>query len=111
MKYKTTQKFVKTHYEYVIKVGYCKLAYLLSWENPEAYTVRREGWGADIYGFGNTAIVTGYAPFGNITPDYEMCREYEELAREICHDSSISYEEQRFQIDALLERFLEEATA
>ena len=64
MKFKTTRKAIKQGYENVIQVPYCGLQNLLRCESPIAYTTRAEGWGADIYDFGNTAIVTGYAPFG-----------------------------------------------
>ena len=82
MKFKTTQKAIKNGYSNVIGVPYCALQRLLSCESEIAYTTRAEGWGADIYQFGNTAIVTGYAPFGNIRPGYEVNQRYEERATE-----------------------------
>ena len=66
MKFRTTQKAIKQGYNNVISVPYCALQSLLRCEDPIAYTTRVEGWGADVYAFGDTAIVTGYAPFGNI---------------------------------------------
>lgn len=80
MKFKTTQKAIKQGYSNVICVSYCALQRLLSCESEIAYTTRIEGWGADIYQFGNTAIVTGYAPFGNIRPGYEVNQRYEQRA-------------------------------
>ena len=66
MKFKTTQKEIKANYNTIICVPYCGLQNLLNYESPVAYTVRREGWAADIYDMGGgVAIVTGYAPFGN----------------------------------------------
>ena len=49
MKFKTTQKAIKANYTNIICVGYCDLQHLLTYKTPIAYTVRREGWGADIY--------------------------------------------------------------
>ena len=80
MKFRTTKKEINNGYTNRICVGYCALQTLLSFENPVAYTTRTEGWGADIYLFGTTAIITGYAPFGNIRPDYELCKKYERFA-------------------------------
>ena len=87
MKFKTTQKAIKANYTNVIYVGYCDLQHLLTYENPIAYTVRREGWGADIYEVNNnTVIVTGYAPFGNIRPDYDTVQKYEAMAKHVCYE-------------------------
>lgn len=110
MKYRTTQKAVKDSYINKICIGYCNLQYLLNYENPIAYTARREGWAADIYDFGNTAIITGYAPFGNIRPAYDICRKYDSAAEKICYDYSLSWEEQKKRIDNLIKNFIEGVT-
>lgn len=52
MKFKTTQKEIMANYNAIICVPYCGLQNLLNYENPVAYTVRREGWAADIYDMG-----------------------------------------------------------
>lgn len=110
MKYKTTQRAVKTGYENTICVGYCALQTLLRYESETAYTARREGWGADIYDFGNTAIVTGYAPFGNIRPGYEICRKYEKAAEKIAYDYNLKWEEQKTKMRELIDEFIKEVT-
>ena len=56
MKFKTTQKEIKASYKNIIKVGYCELQTLLRYEEPIAYTTRREGWGADIYRIDNNTV-------------------------------------------------------
>lgn len=69
MKFKTTQKAIKANYNTIICVPYCGLQTLLNYESPVAYTVRREGWAADIYDMcGGVAIVTGYAPIRKYSP-------------------------------------------
>lgn len=84
MKFKTTQKAIRANYNKIICVPYCDLQNLLSYESPIAYTVRREGWAADIYDMGGgVAIVTGYAPFGNIRPSYEVRERYDARAEKI----------------------------
>lgn len=111
MKYKTTQKAVNAGYYKRISIGYCNIQTLLAFESPVAYTTRREGWGADIYDMGgNIAIITGYAPFGNIRVTYEVQRRYEEEARKIRYNPALTWEEQKAQVQELLRQFVEEVT-
>ncbi len=109
MKFKTTQKAIRKGYQNVIAIGYCDLQTLLNYENPIAYTTRREGWGSDIYEINpSTCIVTGYAPFGNIRPSWKRTREYEEKARNIRYDYSLSWQEQQEKLHMLLIEFVKE---
>lgn len=108
MKFKTTKKAVMNSYNKVVCVGYCSLQSLLRCESASAYTVRREGWGADIYDFGNVAIVTGYAPFGNIHPAHETNQRYEKRAREIT-DEIYNWQEKKALLDELIKEYLREA--
>ena len=108
MKFKTTQRAVKAGYDKVISIPYCGLQSLLRFRNVAAYTTRREGWGADIYDFGTVAIVTGYSPFGNVEPPYEVYHKYDQQAEII--NASMRYEEKREALDKLLQSFLSEVT-
>lgn len=108
MKYKTTKSAVLHGYSTTISIPYCDIQTLLSFENPVAYTTRREGWGADIYEFNNVAIITGYAPFGKIKPSYEIRRKYEENARKIRYDYSLKWEEQKQQLRDMIDEFIKE---
>lgn len=109
MKFKTTQKAIKANYNKIICVPYCGLQNLLNYESPVAYTARREGWAADIYDMGGgVAIVTGYAPFGNIRPSYELRVRYETDAEKIRYISG--YEEKRDALRELQRAFIEEVT-
>lgn len=111
MKFKTTQKEIRANYNKIICVPYCGLQTLLNYENPVAYTIRREGWAADIYDMGGgVAIVTGYAPFGNIRPSYELRERYETDAEKIRYNYSLAWEEQRKQLEQLARAFIEEVT-
>ena len=102
MKFKTTKKEIEENYAKVICVGYDNLQSLLNYRSPVAYTTRREGWGADIYDMGNgTCIVTGYAPFGNIRPGYEINRKYEEMARK-----ALTKEDKEYLINEYLKEVL-----
>ena len=111
MKYKTTQKAVINGYWKTIKVGYCSLQYLLYFENPIAYTCGTYGHNSDVFHFGNKAIVTGYRPFGNVTPEYEVVRAYDQAAEKIVYNYSIPYEERKELVNMLLADFIKEATA
>lgn len=96
MKQKTTKKWIYENFANVIEVGYCNIQTLLAGLNPSYYTTRAEGWAADIYIVNNsTAIVTGYAPFGNIHPGYELQKKYEMLARRIIGDSLWDNQEEK----------------
>ncbi len=109
MKFKTTQKAIKNGYENVICVSYCALQRLLSCESEIAYTTRAEGWGADIYQFGNTAIVTGYAPFGNIRPGYEVNQRYEQKAMKAT-EGIHNYQEKKAILQELIKEYIQEVT-
>lgn len=111
MKFKTTQKAIKANYNTIICIPYCGLQNLLNYESPVAYTVRREGWAADIYDMGGgVAIVTGCAPFGNVRPSYELQERYERTAEKIRLNYSVSFEEQKNDMHNLQRAFIEEVT-
>lgn len=108
-KIKVNKKDIMTGWRNVICVGYCNLQYLLYYKNADFCTIRREGWGADIYKIDyNTVIVTGYAPFGNIRPDYELQTKYENMARIIVCDYKKDYQEAVKELDELLQGFIAE---
>lgn len=107
MKFKTTQREIKENYKTVISVPYCGLQNLLKYESPVAYTVRREGWAADIYDMGNgVAIATGCAPFGNVRTSYEIRERYEKQAEKVFY--SLGYEEKVKALQKLQKAFIEE---
>lgn len=109
MKFKTTQKEIRANFNKIICVPYCELQTLLNYESPVAHTVRREGWAADIYDMGcGVAIVTGYAPFGNVRPDYDICRKYEKQAEKIRYNYDLSYDRQRDMMKSLAKKFVKE---
>ena len=110
MKYKTTQREVKSGYSHVIYTGYCNLQTLLHFENPNAYTTRAEGWGADVYSFGSVAIVTGYAPFGTIRADYATCKAYEAKAAKIANHATWKWETKKLKTAELIRAFIQEVT-
>lgn len=111
MKFRVTQKEIKANFSKIISVPYCSVQNLLNFESPFAYTARREGWAADIYDMGGgVAIVTGYAPFGNIRPSHELLERYEKQAEFIRYNYPLSWTEQREQLRQLANEFIKEAT-
>ena len=109
MKYRTTRKDTLRWYD-CFRVGYCDLYYLLSASDSSAYTCGVYGWNADIYTFGNIAIVTGYRPFGRKI-DYKIIRAYNDLAKTIRYERRYKLEEQIDLINLLRDEFLEVLTA
>ena len=110
MKFRVTQKEIKANFSKIICAPYCSLQNLLCYESPFAYTARREGWAADIYDMdGGVAIVTGYAPFGNIRPAYELRERYETQAAAIRYNYQLSWAEQSEKLRELAKEFIKEA--
>lgn len=111
MKFKTTQKEIRANFSEIMRVPYCALQNLLNYEKPVAYTVRREGWAADIYDMGGgVAIVTGYAPFGNIRPHHEILALYDKKAERIRCSFSLDWDERREGLRKLQREFIDYVT-
>lgn len=111
MKYKVSKKQVQQGYKTIIAVPYNRLQTLLKCEKAEAYTERREGWAADVYGFDTDgAIATGNAPFGNIKPSAALMEKYEAEAREICRKYS-AFSEAEWRLEILARQFIDAAVA
>lgn len=110
---KITIKETKRIYNHIIKVDYCELQSLLNLISPFAYTSGVYGWNADVYDFGDIAIVTGYRPFGDIVASCELCHKYEQKAKEIMDwfdDMPYDWDRRRDALYLLIEEFLEEVT-
>lgn len=110
MKYRTTNKDLRTYSARLIKVGYCAMQSLLTFESPTAYTCGVYGWNADVYEIGNTTICTGYRPVGT-SPDYALLEMYEKSARDVLNNRAIDYDKKRELVTALLHHFLSLVTA
>ena len=110
MKFKTTRKQINQNYNSVLSIGYCDAQYSLQGKNPIAYNEGSYGWNADVYDINGVAIVTGYKPWGNIHPDYNTIKKYEDEARKICFNSWRNYQNMLDQTDLLLNQFIDEVT-
>lgn len=111
MKFKTTQKAIKEGYNKILCIGYCDLQYLLYYKNPVAYTSGVYGWNADVYDIGGgIAICTGYRPIGNIRPNHNLQKEYDEKAEKIVLSwNEYEHDEILKILDDLLNEFIEKA--
>lgn len=108
MKVKATRKAIKEVYSKIIRVGYCNIQFLLNFEEPTYYCTRSEGWACDVYVFGDTAISTGYAPFGNIDVPYSVEKEFDNKAAEICAKTN-DYLAAKDKLKHLIDEFIQAA--
>ena len=111
MKYCMTKKRVRELGFPIYKVGYDEIQHLLKYEEPFAYSQGVGGWSCDYYitTISDAVIIsTGYNPIGKKI-DYELCRKYDEKAREISLDYSISGIRKQMMIMSLFDEFVEEA--
>lgn len=107
MKTLVTRKSIKNSYNKVISIGYCNLCYLLKYEHPFAYSTRVEGWACDYYSIDGVVISTGYAPIGDKI-SFDLQHHYNESARNIVCNLSMSLEEKQAKVNDLLKEFLKE---
>lgn len=107
IKTQVTKKEITTGFKYVIPVSYCGAQNLLNYKSPNYYTYSRDyGWRADVYVINNDiAIVTGYAPFGNVTTDYNLLKEYEHKAEQ-AYNTVRDYNDRKNIIDMYLNEFI-----
>lgn len=88
-------------------IGCCEAQDLLSLEGTNYYTAGVYGWNADIYIFGNTAIVTGYRPFGE-SLDLDIVTKYNKKADKYRRANKQSYEVQKRHLQMLIYEMLTE---
>lgn len=86
---------------------------LLHYQRPQFYNCGVYGWNWNAYVFYTTGyktyfVLEGYRnfPSNRVYPDYDFVRGYEEQARAIQKDFSLSYDEKKEKINALLKEFL-----
>lgn len=107
MEKRLTKKDVKEYYKNIVSIGYCDAQYLLTGLNREGWTCGVYGWNADVYEINlNTAIVTGYRPFGNIDSKYKFLKEYEEKAEKIYLNRTLKRETKLKRIKKLRDEYI-----
>lgn len=106
MKFEVTKKEMRSGEVY--SVGYCKLQYLLRYENPIAYSHGVYGWACDYYKVEDAYICTGYNPIGKKV-DYKLIQKYEAKAEKII--TNTAYEKQKTLLSHLLKNLIKELRA
>lgn len=105
---KVNKKDIMDSYSNIISIGYCSLQYLLQCKDKKMYTCGVYGWNSHIYHINNnTCIVTGYRPFGNIYPKYEITKKYEDKARKIYLGDG-TWQEKNKKLEKLIDKFVSE---
>lgn len=83
MKQFATKKEIKSRFNTIIEANFGRLQSLLAFKNPDYYWSGQYGWYCDIYIINGIAICIGHNPFGNYNATHELCKPFEERAREI----------------------------
>jgi hypothetical protein len=102
MKIKASKKSFKG--QRVLRVGYCKLQYLLREREPFAYSSGVYGWACDYYQMNGFIISTGYQPTGSQI-DYAIIEQYDNTARAILENRYTNWETKRIQLNDLIADF------
>lgn len=119
MKTQITRRAAKDYYANVIEIGYCDAQHLLYFCEPAHYTAGIYGWNSDIYTFdGNSgipgdytpayacAISTGYRPFGNVHPSYQLVDKFDREARDVINNRDITLADKRAMVSNILNEFI-----
>lgn len=109
-KYKATRQDIKSRYN-VLAVGDGRADRLLTYETPFAYSTRAEGWACDYYlidADNDIVISTGYAPTGKKI-NCNTLRIYDEKARIIRDNETLTADEKRDKIAELLKEWAQVA--
>ena len=102
MKLKASKKEFKG--SNVLRVGYCKLQYLLQYKQPFAYSSGVNGWSCDYYDLGSVIISTGYQPIGKQV-NHDIIATYEDIARKVS-SGTLNHKEKEKLIDNLIKDFV-----
>lgn len=108
-KEKITKKQIMNGFKNIISCGYCEIQSLLQYKEANYYTTGTYGWNSDIYIINkDTAIVTGYRPFGNVESNYNTNKKYDKKANEIMIQYPKKYEERKKELQQLLKQYVKE---
>lgn len=104
-----TKKDITDRYRTIISVDYCKVDDLMRYHDRIGYTSGKYGWNADVFAIdNNTAIVTGYRPFGTIKPNPDTVERYNDQAKLIWQNMDYTYESIKPLLDDVLAAFVRE---
>lgn len=113
IKLKVSKKSIKEDALYVIGVNYCKIQYMLYYDNALFYSVGQYGWSSDHYVIktdlhDNVIVSTGYNYIKNKNVSYNIddLQAYEDKARSIINDYTILYGDRKNIVNDLLNDFI-----
>lgn len=109
MAFELKRKDVVKECGYKLCASYCSMQFLLRYQDRIGYTHGVYGWNCDVYRIGDVVLTTGYRGMVGSPINYDLLRDYELKAEQICCDYSISYEDQRDKVNALLYELLDKA--
>lgn len=93
----------------IFAFGYCEIANLLKYQDAFGYSSSSYGWVCNYYFFntenGNIIFSTGYSPVGKRS-DYKVAEKFDNKARKINQDYSLSYNESKKKVNNLLKKFI-----
>ena len=104
---KVRKKDILDNYNVVLKALYCEVEDLLRGKSYQFCTTGVNGWNADVYILDNdTALVTGYRPFGTRAYD-DILKKYNNKAKNI-NSKKYGWKEQKTRLDLNLKKMVEE---
>ena len=103
MKIKALKKEFKD--QNVLKVGYCKLQYLLNYKDAFAYSSGVYGWACDYYNIDGVIISTGYNPIGKQVKN-DILEYYNAQALKVLNNLNIEYQQKTQLLNNLLNDFI-----
>jgi hypothetical protein len=113
LKIKVSKSMIKSNYNYIMSVGYCKMQYLLMYEKAWYYSVGVYGWSCDHYVINldndeTLVISSGYRPISNIKVSYDidMLTKYENKARDIYNNYDLTHEEKKHMIRKVFDKYI-----
>jgi hypothetical protein len=113
LKIKVSKSTIKSNYNYIMGVGYCKMQYMLMYEKAWYYSTGVYGWSCDHYIINlnneeSLVISTGYAPIKNINLSYDpvMLSKYENKARDIYDNYDLTHEEKKHMIRKVFDKYI-----
>lgn len=111
IKTQATKKEILNGFKYVIPISYCGAQNLLNYKSANYYTYSKMyGWRADVYVINNDiALVTGYAPFGNVIVDYGTLKSFENKAESV-YNTVRDYNDRKTIINSYLLEFIKKTT-
>lgn len=108
-KIKTTKKYIKANYNYILNTSYGNADYLLTGIEPRYYNAGIYGWNWNGYELTeNLCIITGYRNTLGQDVDQEVLKYYENQAKQTFQNSNLTHYQILRAIELLRNDFIKE---